>query len=118
MSRIAAYRNTCTSPDGLQRVDIVGLSGLGQPYSGINDKVAMTHLYERQSKVDQFSLAWHEMIPITAIDNMQVECWWPEEDVVCLSVFDFSSKNDLASEKHMVTQIRIERDEKGNWTWK
>ena len=123
MSHIAAYRRGWDSPSGRVGVDVVGLSGLGKPYTGINDKYADTYVYERTPSSTNLHLVWHQKIPIRNIGDMDVECWWIGDQTARLIFYDYGEWDMYVSktprpQPHFVTAILLERTQDGSWRYK
>ena len=120
MSHIAAYRTGWDSPSGRVGLHVVGLSGLGKPYTGLNDKYADTYVYERTSLSNAFHRVWHAKIPLHNIGDMEVECEWTGDQVARLTFYDYGAWDSFASksprpQRRFVTAIRLERTKDGSW---
>lgn len=123
ISYIAAFHRSWDAPSGKQSVSVVGLSGLGTPYSGVNDKNADTYLYERSTPSADYHLHWHKKIPIHNIGDMEVECRWSGDRLVHLLFYDYGTLDrydalQAGASRKFVTAIRVEKAADGRWTYR
>ncbi|OGV70339.1 MAG: hypothetical protein A2283_07815 [Lentisphaerae bacterium RIFOXYA12_FULL_48_11] len=123
MSHVAAYRRGWDSPSGKLALDVVGLSGLGQPYTGVNDKYADTFIYERASSSKTLHLTYHRKIPIHNIGDMEVECQWSDDRAVRLIFYDYGDWDTYTSktprpQRRFVTSIFLQSTQDGSWNYK
>ena len=126
MGYVAAYHTSSPSPSKRYLIAVSGLSGLGKPYSGVNDKNADLHMYElrpdfhKPSKAEDYRLLWHTMLPVRSIGDMSVEFAWESDDLVHLRFYDFgpvdaSDAQKLGTERHFVSEMSIHRNAEGKW---